>query len=290
MSMKTTLKAWTTAQKMLRTKGVQSYSPHAPLWRNPGLQHLLSLGIKYIRDLYPKGQLIQLEQLNLVEPLTQNVRFRYRQLHHAALSQFTARGPKVEVTVLETKLQLETMAKPLSNIQYIRSLCSRTSKGFYPVKPNGAWIPTRTDNDWATVLRHLLSAKDKLIQVKFLHRIYMTPERLNLINPDRSKICPRCGLETGNWFHILWSCVEIQGYWTQEGRVFLQTLLYYAIKMIILKWNRPLAPTIEAWKLLVNAALPFYKDALIARGCQDKFIDIWLLWILNPDTNSPAVL
>ncbi|OCT89596.1 hypothetical protein XELAEV_18018214mg [Xenopus laevis] len=92
---------------------------------------------------------------------------------------------------------------------------------------------------------------------------------------------------------MTWSCVEIQGYWTQvfafiskvmvlhieptptaallglttghdfskEGRVFLQTLLYYAKNMIVLRWNRPLAPTIEAWKALVNAALPFYKEA-----------------------------
>ncbi|OCT84332.1 hypothetical protein XELAEV_18022480mg [Xenopus laevis] len=77
---------------------------------------------------------------------------------------------------------------------------------------------------------------------------------------------------------------------SKKSRVFLQTLLYYAKKITLLKWNRPAAPTIEACKALVNTALPFYKEAYIAWGCQDKFIDIWLLWILNSDTNSPKVL
>ncbi|OCT64278.1 hypothetical protein XELAEV_18045381mg [Xenopus laevis] len=69
----------------------------------------------------------------------------------------------------------------------------------------------------------------------------------------------------------------------------LQLLMYYARKQIILKWNRPDPPTLATWKELVNKALPCYKAAYFARGCMDKFIDIWMIWVLNPATNSPHV-
>ncbi|OCT69642.1 hypothetical protein XELAEV_18040955mg [Xenopus laevis] len=61
------------------------------------------------------------------------------------------------------------------------------------------------------------------------------------------------------------------------SRILLQLLMYYARKQMVLKWNRLEPPTLEIWKELVNKALPCYKAAYFARGCMDKFIDIWMI-------------
>ncbi|OCT65626.1 hypothetical protein XELAEV_18041865mg [Xenopus laevis] len=70
-------------------------------------------------------------------------------------------------------------------------------------------------------------------------------------------------------------------------RTLLQLLMFYARKMIVLRWNKKEAPKLEDWKDLVNKALPYYKAVYMSRGCTDKFIAIWMLWVLNSDTNSP---
>ncbi|OCT80354.1 hypothetical protein XELAEV_18027162mg [Xenopus laevis] len=74
-----------------------------------------------------------------------------------------------------------------------------------------------------------------------------------------------------------------------ESRTLLQLLMFYARKLTVLRWNRPATPTMEEWKDLVNNALPYYKAVYMSRGCTVKFIAIWMVWVLNSNTNSPNV-
>lgn len=68
-------------------------------------------------------------------------------------------------------------------------------------------------------------------------------------------------------------------------RTLLTLLLYYACKVIILSWKKPLAPTLMAWKALINKALPLYEATYLSRDVQDKFKKVWGGWI---DDNSTA--
>ncbi|OCT83015.1 hypothetical protein XELAEV_18025551mg [Xenopus laevis] len=74
-----------------------------------------------------------------------------------------------------------------------------------------------------------------------------------------------------------------------ESRILLQLLMYYAKKLIVLKWNRSAAPTLKELKDLVNKALLYYKPVYMSIGCTDKFIAIWMIWVLNSNTNIPNV-
>lgn len=61
----------------------------------------------------------------------------------------------------------------------------------------------------------IISSGDKLIQVKFLHRIYYTPQRLHRMFPDKDSECPRCKTLIGTFFHMFWNCPIISTYWTK---------------------------------------------------------------------------
>lgn len=63
----------------------------------------------------------------------------------------------------------------------------------------------------------MVSAKlsERLIQLYILHRAYLTPVRLSRYWVNYSPLCPRCGENSGTFYHLLWSCPTIQGYWAQ---------------------------------------------------------------------------
>ena len=46
-------------------------------------------------------------------------------------------------------------------------------------------------------------------------RIYVTPERLNKMNPNIPDICVKCNVEKGTLFHCLWDCPKIQKFWNE---------------------------------------------------------------------------
>ncbi|OCT95213.1 hypothetical protein XELAEV_18012899mg [Xenopus laevis] len=166
------------------------------------------------------------------------------------------------------------------------------------------------------------------------------------MDPTRDQHCtrdPHCTV-----FHMVWKCPKLTRYWMDifsfiskvlvlpiqpdpslallghtggvmdsvESRTLLQLLMFYASKLIVLRWNRlatPKAPhrrddsscrttnfrearpillnyrAMEEWKELVKKALPCYKAVYMSRGCTDKFIAIWMVWVLNYNTNSPNV-
>ncbi|OCT94728.1 hypothetical protein XELAEV_18012418mg [Xenopus laevis] len=134
---------------------------------------------------------------------------------------------------------------------------------------------------WSELLRHLtqptIASRDKLIQLAaYWIQIFAFISKVVVLTIPPDPALALLGLTRGIADSV-------------ASRILLQLLMYYARKQIILKWNRPDTPTLENWKELVNKALPCYKVAYFARGCTDKFIDIWMIWVLNSETNSPHV-
>lgn len=62
----------------------------------------------------------------------------------------------------------------------------------------------------STYIPSMIAAKDRFIQLKFLHRAYYTPQRLGRIYHQRDPLCPRCKPETGSIRLMVWSCPKLQ--------------------------------------------------------------------------------
>lgn len=169
-------------------------------------------------------------------------------------------------------------------------------------------IPASDRENWADCLEQgpklVISSGDKLIQIKFLHRVYFTPVCLSRIYPDRNPHCPRCRTQLGTYLHMFWDCPALSIFWSgiqlnvqlelsvpmspelallgiheDEQRPHHSKLLilylFYAKKEILCKWS---SPALSSWESKINAALPLYKLSYIHRGCPWKFDKVWLPW------------
>lgn len=136
-------------------------------------------------------------------------------------------------------------------------------------------IPSLDKEDWKDCLEQgpklVIASRDKLIQVKFLHWVYYTPERLHRIFPEHDPVCPRCKTKWGTYLHMFWECPAILSYWEvvfaeinlrlqltltptpslvllgipedeqrpHHLKLLISHLLYYAKKEILMKWLTP---------------------------------------------------
>lgn len=59
----------------------------------------------------------------------------------------------------------------------------------------------------------MIAAKDRFIQLKFLHRAYYTPQRMASIYPQLDPTRPRCRNDVGTFWHMIWYCPKLRTYW-----------------------------------------------------------------------------
>lgn len=75
------------------------------------------------------------------------------------------------------------------------------------------------DGEWSDALDtcKIVSPKlsDCLTQLYILHRFYLTPLRLARYKSNHSTTCPMCSHYAGSFYHLLWTYLAIQGFWTQ---------------------------------------------------------------------------
>ena len=169
---------------------------------------------------------------------------------------------------------------------------------------------------WDHPFKHLVSARDRLIHFKFLHRIYYTPARLSRVYPSTSSQCWRCVFSPADSEHIFWKCPHIQTFWSEvvecltevlsvpvpltarvcllglieevvpslAHRTLLNIGLFYGWKAILLSWKKTAATTVSYWKGLINSVLHLYKATYKSRGCGKKFYKVWQAWLDNSET------
>lgn len=85
---------------------------------------------------------------------------------------------------VERLLAARIIDRPLSSI-YLRLICAGGAgarKAFLAWKRD---LPALTEEDWSVSLQQysplMISARDCFIQLKFLHRMYYTPQRLSVM-------------------------------------------------------------------------------------------------------------
>uniref|UniRef100_A0A668APH5 Reverse transcriptase zinc-binding domain-containing protein n=1 Tax=Myripristis murdjan TaxID=586833 RepID=A0A668APH5_9TELE len=74
-----------------------------------------------------------------------------------------------------------------------------------------------TAQQWSAIMQHPNAAsrciRYKLIQLKLLHRVYITPLKLKKMDPDTSDACWHGCRERGTMMHMLWDCPEVKRLW-----------------------------------------------------------------------------
>ena len=161
----------------------------------------------------------------------------------------------------------------------------------------------------------LVSLRDRLVQYKIVHRVYLTPARVHRMRSSLSPERWRCDHAQGDYIHIFWSCPVITVFWSQvflevnelfsisivpspricllglvedlvprvAERTLLGLLLFYARKSIILCWKHKAPPSLDLWKTLVNNVIPLYRDTYTHRGWS-KYDRVWSKWLAEPST------
>lgn len=137
------------------------------------------------------------------------------QLGHANLAQFP-NGIELVVHSVEYLLTATNIDCTLSSI-YFRLTCKDTSKMLPLFTKLQLDIPALTEEDWSEGLQQcislMMSARNRFVQLMFLHRVYYTPHRLSIIYPGVEYTCPKCRQWVGTFFHVVWSCPVLQTYW-----------------------------------------------------------------------------
>lgn len=152
-------------------------------------------------------------------------------------------------------------------------------------------------------LSHLVSARDRYIHFKILHRVILYSSKNSQYGADDAT-CWRCTAARVDFDHIFWHCQPIQEFWTGVTKTIqglmslpvpvtilvcllglveevLSLTLFYAHKAILLCWKKCEVPFLAYWKGIVNKVLPFYKATYLSRGCPQKFEKVWQCWLLS---------
>lgn len=128
----------------------------------------------------PQGRLLSFDDLKHTFQLPSKLFFRYLELRLAVQAQFPTEI-QLQMHVVEHFL-IANKADHLLSSLYIRLTCADEGRGdriFHKWKED---IPNLADDDWEKGIQQyipfMISARDRYIQLKFLHRAYYTPQRL----------------------------------------------------------------------------------------------------------------
>lgn len=170
------------------------WSPFQPLWVNPSLAHIrlvpgpqvwARFGIQRLKDIMHTGMLLPFKDLLASFRLQRWMYFRYLQKQHAVRSQF----PDLSMFAtdkIEGLLAQESLTKPSSAL-YVTLLRVKSPKMDRLWEQWQADIPT-LDREacFEDSSKLVIASRDKLIQTKFLHSVFLTPQNLHRIYPQRS--------------------------------------------------------------------------------------------------------
>lgn len=152
---------------------------------------------------------------------------------------------------------------------------------------------------WDHLFHYLVSARDRLIQYKILHRINYTPARLAAIYCTDLAHCWHCQYSPAKFEHMFefWQevtqtlgnitalrvpitiSVYLLGLMEELAPLRVQrTLLSVTFSMHrkqVSCIGKTAAPSLDFWKALINMALPFFNATCLNRGCPKKFEKVW---------------
>lgn len=152
-------------------------------------------------------------------PSSGNLHCRFLQLRHATHSQFLQSPPQPTPNPIIAVVK-DTDPKKLISCFYNTLNAPVSAKVAYNLKPR--WegdVGPMENEEWEEAMESCkeVSPKlsDSLSQIYILHRAYLTLLRVARYRGNQPTTCPMCGTTSGTFFHLIWSCPQIQGLWKQ---------------------------------------------------------------------------
>lgn len=202
--------------------------PSCPLWHNPlftaGGKTLKDMvwqqhNLKQVGQIVDNGKMITFNNLKTQFGLTDFHFLIYNQIYSIVRS-LSSRGVELGTAgELENGLVTATKRKGTVSTMYKLLLssnpCSNLHTKYQWEREIGLPI---SETQWNAALRNSTTVSKcvryKIIQLKIIHRAYMTPKTMNKIDPSISKMCWHgCGSE-GTLIHMLWTCPLVKQFWT----------------------------------------------------------------------------
>lgn len=155
-----------------------------------------------------------------------------------------------------------------------------------------------------------IPSRQKLVQLKIIHRTYYTRVLLHRIGKIGTPLCLReCG-QSGTYFHTIWECPRIQPYWesilnivtqvtgvtlkpnakrcllniweptdlNQAMRKWVTLGLMQARRNIAQHWGAVLPPTRLQWCKDMDNNMITERTVYQHRGCPQKWKKVWGRW------------
>lgn len=220
-------------------------SQFSPIWGNknftPGTKDLgfklwADRGISRIIDLYENDTLLSFPEIKQRFDIEPKHFFKYLQIRSFITETQNSLNPPSLNTLERTVLTQYGAAGLISKFYQIILNATKESSEDKRL----AWCSDLNEDitveEWKDICFQChvqtINTRFKLLQYKWLMRIYFTPELLHRIYPNTPDTCVKCGLHKGSLFHCLWECTLIQAFWKEV----------VAIISICIKERLPLCP------------------------------------------------
>lgn len=317
---KNTISVWYAAHNFVDE--TITLSRFTPIWGNRqfrpgrldgGFKLWAEKGIGTISDLYFEGTLLRFDQLCQKYGIPQKHFFKYLQLRSFITSKHNSFMATPPLSIIE-----ETVINNLNGNKHISrfyNLLAEYSTESASDKLNAWRTDTQEDiseEDWGGAClkaqTNSINTSLKLIQYKWLMRVYITPAKLHRISPNIPDVCVKCLTEKGTLIHCLWGCSKILVFWENVVKCLSQMVkcnipltstvcilgiypkdfirttkqskmidfgLLHARRVIALYWKNVEPPSLAIWKKELTTCLGLERLTYIVKGKQEKFACIW---------------
>lgn len=315
------IKVWHTANRSLGWENKMTLAAPlwdsaclANLWKSKGFDKWDMIGISHIGDLWEGGEVKSFMDLQGQYNLAPSEIFRYTQARHALYSCFPRGSCPLASSPLEDRILDGHLPEKTISLIHRKLICNMED----PLQTlRTKWVADGIeldDEDWQEAVSSprmvAIPARLRLVQLKILHRVYITGPRLvRMGRAYKGECCRGCGQE-GSFLHILWECEYIQQYWTAIHRVLHRvlavdllpearrcllnvweptdlnthhtqwaTLGFMVDKRNIAKaWGAVTPPSLQEWKTNMDWNTYREKAVYVTRGCPNKWSRIWTPW------------
>ncbi|XP_078506465.1 uncharacterized protein LOC144765829 [Lissotriton helveticus] len=202
-----------------------------PLWaserlgllgRTKGFRNWDLIGISRIGDLWDSNGVKLFPSLQSTYELADTEYFRYLQVRHSLQENIPQGTVPPPASPLKDRLLDGHIQEHAISLVY-KKLINNLPDLLHDLKRRREADGLEIDEEeWRFALASpkevAISSRLRLIQLKILHRVYISNTRLKRMGRSESDECRRgCGM-IGSLFHMLWECPVLQAYWVKVVR------------------------------------------------------------------------
>lgn len=317
---KNTIGVWYEVHKYLDDLPVLSC--FSPIWGNDlfspakndlGFKSWLKKGVTKLLDLYKDNTLSSFDDLKAKFNFPNKHFFKYLQLRSFILSRLNHSVQQPQFSILESFSMQNCFGK--GRVAQIYKILVNNNKD-NSERRRQDWIQDLNEEisqeEWGTICSEAqsqtINTRLRLIQYKWIMRLYTTPVKLNRFNPQIPDLCFKCSEYQGTLFHCLWECDEIQKFWrrvihyisqitstliplnpklcvlgvypvncilTSREFEMVDLCLLQARHSIAMCWKNVKGPTLCLWLRNLTSSLALERLTYIIRRKTSAFNDIW---------------